>query len=302
MGLRRDVEWLMADDAALRTQPRPSGSSKPSGPSNVRTELDGSAPSLEPGVSARAEDPLAWLPCSTIVEYARGQPIYGPSQPTGNIYVVMEGKVKLCRGVADGRPAVIDFYLPDELFGESGLLGKRQGVEEAVAIEATRLMTWTTAEVERVIVARPLLGMSLIRLLTRRAADYGARIESLSTENVDRRLVRTLIRFSDRSGRESGDGTVDMTPFTHELLSDYLGSARELVTHYMNQLRSQGFLEYSRQGIALNRGALREWLKRDVPIDGHGGARQPAKSPPRRVRTREGRDQPASAPELSRRG
>jgi hypothetical protein len=32
----------------------------------------------------------------------------------------------------------------------------------------------------------------------------------------------------------------------------------------MNQLRRQGYLTYSRKGIALNREALRDWLARDV--------------------------------------
>jgi hypothetical protein len=36
------------------------------------------------------------------------------------------------------------------------------------------------------------------------------------------------------------------------------------VTQHMNQLRRQGYLQYSRQGIALNRQALLEWLKQNL--------------------------------------
>jgi len=32
----------------------------------------------------------------------------------------------------------------------------------------------------------------------------------------------------------------------------------------MNQLRREGYLQYSRKGIAINRDSLREWLKRDA--------------------------------------
>ncbi len=31
-----------------------------------------------------------------------------------------------------------------------------------------------------------------------------------------------------------------MMPLTHELLSQYVGTSREIVTHYMNQFRRQG--------------------------------------------------------------
>jgi CRP-like cAMP-binding protein len=60
------------------------------------------------------------------------------------------------------------------------------------------------------------------------------------------------------------DGSVRMTPFTHELLSQYVGTSREIVTHYMNQFRRQGYLKYSRKGIVLYRDAFRVWLRENA--------------------------------------
>jgi len=54
-----------------------------------------------------------------------------------------------------------------------------------------------------------------------------------------------------------------MMPFTHELLSQYVGTSREIVTHYMISCAS-GLSALFAKGIALNREALREWLKRDA--------------------------------------
>ena len=42
-------------------------------------------------------------------------------------------------------------------------------------------------------------------------------------------------------------------------LGQFVGTTREIVTHYMNQFRRQGYLRYSRTGIILYRDALREW-------------------------------------------
>jgi CRP/FNR family cyclic AMP-dependent transcriptional regulator len=210
------------------------------------------------------EDPLAYLPCSTILEYSRGQLIYGRSQVSNSIYLVIDGKVKVCRTADDGRQVVVDIYQPDEFFGECGFLGEQHRLEEAVALDATKVMTWTTSEIEELVVRRPRLGIALVQLLVNRSMDFGTRIESFSIDNIGRRLVRSLVRFSERLGRDVGDGSVEMMPFTHELLSQYVGTSREIVTHYMNQLRRQGYLRYSRKGITLNREALRDWLKRDT--------------------------------------
>lgn len=209
------------------------------------------------------EDPLAHLPCSTILEYRKGQTIYSNDQPSTSVYLVIDGKVKVCRLTDDGRQVVVDIYQPDEFFGESAFLGPSQRAELSIALENTKLMTWTTAEIEEIAQRRPRLAIALLQLLVQRSMDFGSRIESFSVDNIARRLARALIRFSERLGHQAEDGSVQMIPFTHELLSQYVGTSREIVTHYMNQFRRQGYLRYSRKGILLHRDAMKEWLRQD---------------------------------------
>src|ERR1700678_2979656 len=190
--------------------------------------------------STPLEDPLAHLPCSTILEYRKGQTIYSQDQPSTSIYLVIDGKVKVCRLAEDGRQVVVDIYQPDEFFGESAFVGESQRSEVAVALESTKLMIWTINEIEDIATRRPKLAIALLQLLVQRSMDFGSRIESFSVDNIARRLARALIRFSERLGQETEDGSVQMIPFTHELLSQYVGTSREIVTHYMNKFRRQG--------------------------------------------------------------
>jgi CRP-like cAMP-binding protein len=210
------------------------------------------------------EDPLAHLPCSSILEYRKGQVIYNQDQPSTNIYLVIDGKVKVCRMADDGRQVVVDIYQTDEFFGESAFLSSPTRDEQALAIENTKVMTWTTAEIEDIVMRRPRLAVALLQILVQRSIEFGHRIESFSVDNIARRLARTLIRFSERLGQNMEDGSVQMMPFTHELLSQYVGTSREIVTHYMNQFRRQGYLRYSRKGILLYRDAMKDWLRQDA--------------------------------------
>src|SRR5882757_4292956 len=207
------------------------------------------------------EDPLAHLPCSTIQEYKKSQVIYDQDQPSSSIYLVIGGKVKVCRIAEDGRQVVVDIYQADEFFGESAFLGNVNRAEIAVALEGTKVMTWTTAEIEDISLKRPKLAIAMMQLLVQRSVDFAQRIESFAVDNIARRLSRTLIRFSERLGSRSEDGSIQMIPFTHELLSQYVGTSREIVTHYMNQFRRQGYLRYSRKGILLYKDAMKEWLR-----------------------------------------
>jgi CRP/FNR family cyclic AMP-dependent transcriptional regulator len=209
------------------------------------------------------EDPLAHLPCSTIVEYRRGQVVYDQEKPSESLLLVIDGKVKVCRLTDDNRQVVVDIYQADEFFGESAFLGTSDRAEMAVAIESTKVMAWTIDEIEDLSTRRPKLAIALLQLLVQRSMEFGSRIESFSVDNIARRLARSLIRFSERLGKQTDDGSVQMIPFTHELLSQYVGTSREIVTHYMNQFRRQGYLGYSRKGILLHRDALKDWLRHE---------------------------------------
>ena len=221
------------------------------------------ASSLAFAPQRQLEDPLAYLPCSSIVEYRKGQTIYSQDQPSTAIYLVIDGKVKVSRLADDGHQVVVDIYQPDEFFGESAFLNLPHRSEQSTALESTKLMMWTTSEIEDIIMKRPRLAVALLQILVQRTIEFTHRIESFSVDNIARRLARSLLRFSDRLGTLDADGSVRMSPFTHELLSQYVGTSREIVTHYMNQFRRQGFLRYSRKGIILRRDAFRDWLRQN---------------------------------------
>ena len=218
------------------------------------------ASSLAFAPQRQLEDPLAYLPCSSIVEYRKGELVYNSDQASTTIFLVIQGKVKVSRLAADGHQVVVDIYQPDEFFGESAFLNLPRRAEQASALEDARLMAWAASEIEDIVMKRPLLAVALLQILTQRTLDFTHRIEGFSVDNIARRLARSLLRFSDRLGTLDADGSVRMSPFTHELLSQYVGTSREIVTHYMNQFRKKGYLRYSRKGITLHREALRGWL------------------------------------------
>jgi CRP/FNR family transcriptional regulator len=207
------------------------------------------------------EDPLAHLPCSSIAEYRKGQIIYSRDQPSNSLYLMIAGKVKVSRLSDDGHQVVMDIYQPDEFFGESAFLSLPHRFEQATALEGTKLMAWSAAEIEDIITKRPRLGVAMLQILVQRTIDLTHRIESFAADNIARRLARSLIRFSERLGTPDQDGSIRMTAFTHELLSQYVGTSREIVTHYMNQFRRMGYLQYSRRGIVLYRDAMEQWLR-----------------------------------------
>lgn len=206
------------------------------------------------------EDVLAHLPISKITEYAKGQLIYSLNTFPTNIYLVLKGTVGISHMAGDGTALLLDIVRPDELFGECAFLGEDRPTGSAEAMERTEIMSWAVSEMEDLVTKRPRLAVALLQVLVRRNAEYTRRIESFSIDTVAQRLARSLLRFSERLGTQTESGPVWMMPITHQMLSRYIGTSREIVSHHMNQFRKNGYVTYSRRGISLHRETLRTVL------------------------------------------
>jgi CRP/FNR family transcriptional regulator len=212
----------------------------------------------------RIQDSSARLPSSTVETFRARAVIYSHDQPCDKLFLVVEGNVKVSR-LGDGeQPVVVDIYQQSEFFGESAMLDLPRRFEEASALDTTKVMTWTAAEVHDMVLERPRLGLALTQIFVQRTIDMARRIESFSLDNIPRRLARSLIRYAGRMGKVNDDGAVWMPPLTHELLGQIVGTSREIITHYMAIFRRQGYVRYSRSGITLYRDSLLNWLEQPL--------------------------------------
>ncbi|MBZ5622164.1 MAG: Crp/Fnr family transcriptional regulator [Acidobacteriia bacterium] len=213
------------------------------------------------GPSREMEDVLMFLPRKGAAEYRRGQIIFDEHQPSKALHLVVQGRVKVSIPVDDGTQTVVDIFTTDDVFGESSLLGTGQYVERAVTLDNVTLIAWTVAEIEEQVERQPRLGIALLQMLVKRGLDYQERLQSFALDKTPERVVRALLRFADRLGTRTEDGSVAIPPLTHHLISEYVGTSREIVTFQMNHLRQKGYLRYSRKGIQVYSDALREHLR-----------------------------------------
>ncbi len=206
-----------------------------------------------------AMEVLANLPDSEIRMFAAGQQIYVPGCYAGDIYRVLDGRVKVVRQDGTRTTAVVDVCGPGDFFGESALLGNARDREQAVALSPARIMKWSVVSLTRALENDPSLALGLLRFSAQRCAVLKTRLESFSADDTLRRLARCLMHFAERQ-IESPGGYASIPPLTHELLAHYIGTSREIVTHQMTKLRTLGLIQYSRHGIEVRCGDLRDWL------------------------------------------
>jgi CRP/FNR family transcriptional regulator, cyclic AMP receptor protein len=207
------------------------------------------------------EDALMYLPRKGVTDYRKGQIIFDEHQPSKGLHLVVQGRVKVTMALDDGTQTVVDIFTTDDFFGESSLLGSAHHAERAMALDNVTLMSWSGQEIEEQVERQPRLGIALVQMLVKRGLDYEERLQSFALDKTPERVIRALLRFADRLGTRMEDGSIKIPPLTHQVISEYVGTSREIVTFQMNHLRQKGFLRYSRKGIQVYADALREHLQ-----------------------------------------
>ena len=204
------------------------------------------------------------IPHSTISVYQKGEIIYCPEEPSTSLYLLNRGRVKVSRISHTGNEMVIDIYQKDELFGESALANPSlPRSDQATALERAIVLVWPVSTIEHLIATNPWLGIALLREISQRKGILSTRLLSFAAETNGQRLIRELLRLSERLGTRENDGSIRMMPITQALLAQYIGSSREIVTCYMNRLREDGCLRYSRKEIIVYPEALKTHLQGD---------------------------------------
>lgn len=224
------------------------------------------------GPTREMEDTLMYLPRKGVMDFRKGQVIFDEQHPSRGLYLVVQGRVKVTIPLDNGTQTVVDIFTTDDFFGESSLLGEGRYLERASALDNVTLMSWTGNEIEEQVERQPRLGIALLQMLVKRGLDYEERLQSFALDKTPERVVRSLLRFAERLGARSEDGSIRIPPLTHQVISEYVGTSREIVTFQMNRLRQKGCLRYSRKGIQVYTDALDEYLQTQIAEDARASA------------------------------
>lgn len=169
---------------------------------------------------------------------ARGQIIYDEGEPSGLMYRLESGCVRLQVNGENGDRQIIAFLFPGELFGFC--LDQRNTSAEAVSdVEVTRFMTRMVLEKS---VARPDV---VIELINRSSALYGVlahHVEKITHLPSHERLIwffNWLLRHAGGDGDASG--MIEL-PMNYRDIADFLSLKPETLSRALKQLEDTGYL------------------------------------------------------------
>ena len=162
------------------------------------------------------------------VNAAAGQTVVGFEDRTTDVYLILQGAVRVAMRTADGeRTEILGDFAAGDIVGEMSAIDDAPRSAQVEALVATRLCVAPARALLDLAFGSPQVGLRLMRLLT-------ARVRLLNLQRLERtalpaqlRLATELLRLA--CPRADGSGMVSPPP-TQEELASRIGTRRETVS------------------------------------------------------------------------
>jgi CRP-like cAMP-binding protein len=179
--------------------------------------------------------------------------IFLPGDPSRQVYLLKEGRVKISRISEEGRELTLALLGPGEIFGELEALDDLPRDTLAEALDDTQLCIIHKELFLEMIRRRPELSFRLTKLIGFRMRRIESRVEDLVFRDVPARLAHLLIDLSKNYGKASPQGICLQIKITHQEIANLIGSIRETVSAALGEFKKEGLITFEGRRIILLR-------------------------------------------------
>jgi CRP/FNR family cyclic AMP-dependent transcriptional regulator len=178
--------------------------------------------------------------------------IFFPDQPSLNIYMIAEGRVKIGSYLDDGKEAIKAILGKGEIFGELALAGEIKRMDYAQAMDNnTRVCPMTIDGLKELMNENQQLSLKIFKIMGFRLRKMERRIESLIFRDARSRIVDFLKEMAEEKGQKVGFETMIKNHLTHKDIASLTGTSRQTVTTVLNELREENIINFDRRRILI---------------------------------------------------
>jgi CRP-like cAMP-binding protein len=179
-------------------------------------------------------------------QFGIGQTIFYEGDPCSGMFVLIRGKIHLCKYGPQGQVNIMSVIEPVIMFNEVAVVDGCSNPLTAIAAENCLLWQIGHAAFQELLEKIPLVGLSLLRVLATRNRQMLSRYEDLSFRSVISRTAKLILDISN-----GGHKPINRRICSIEEMARRIASVPEAISRSLNMIKSQGLIEVSRNEIAV---------------------------------------------------
>jgi len=187
------------------------------------------------------------------IEAKKGDYIYFDSHHLNKLYFVKGGYIKIGYVDEDGNEIIKEIVKEGEIFGQFALERTNLNGEFAKAYKGNvSLCAFTIEDFERLLTKKPELAIKYSKQVGEKLRRAEFRLVSMLNKDVRSRLLGFFYHLALMEGYDGNSVSYSFNNFlTHDDVAKLIGSARQTVTTFINQLEDEELLKITRKKITI---------------------------------------------------
>jgi CRP-like cAMP-binding protein len=197
---------------------------------------------IEPFRNLSRRDVAAVAKLCRTRRYAAGQQVVGHQEQTGDIFFVVNGKVRVTLYSALGKEVTFRDLGAGEMFGELAAIDGRPRSASVIAMADSLIASMSAQAFWQVLREHPEVAAATLRRLVDHVRDLSERVFEFSTLTVRNRIHAELLRLARTHTQGSNRAVISPAP-THTEIANRVSTHREAVTRELSRLARAGLIE-----------------------------------------------------------
>ncbi|NLT30739.1 MAG: Crp/Fnr family transcriptional regulator [Propionibacterium sp.] len=187
----------------------------------------------------------------TTIRLHRGAVLFHEGDVGDQLYVVVDGKMKLGRVGTAGRENLMAVLGPGQMFGELSVFDPGPRSTTATAVTSCKLRCLEHADLEKWLSERPEVALGLLGQLAKRLRRTNEVVADLVFSDVPGRVAKALLDLAERFGEPRADAVVVHHDLTQEELAQLVGASRETVNKALADFAARGWIRLEPRSVTL---------------------------------------------------
>ncbi len=189
-----------------------------------------------------------------IVPVEKKQTIFAQGDAADALFYIQSGKVRLTVVSNNGKEATIGILGEGDFFGEGCLAGQPLRMAAATSMTDCELLRIEKKAMMQALHREHALSDMFVAYLLTRNIRYEEDLVDQLFNSSEKRLARILLLLA-HFGKEGVPTTV-IPAISQETLAEMVGTTRSRVSHFMNNFRKLGFVDYDGSGLEVHSSLL----------------------------------------------
>lgn len=185
--------------------------------------------------------------------YARSEIIFHQGDTSRELYVVVEGRVRIFRTSPSGEETSINIFGPHDVIGEFAVVDGQPRSATARAIQPCALLAMAGDLFLQHMRAMPDLALAMARLLVSKVRWTASYAEAVAQYDAAGRLLHILLLYNKQFGQEveAGKRYVLDLGLTQADLASLVGARREWVNRILQEWHRRGLVAHEASAITI---------------------------------------------------